>query len=89
MGDANITSKKEDKLKIPIELQERIEKIVLRILYDEKSVKSSRLLMEKVLERATKERITVSDKTINTIIQQMSKNKKINFTQSRGWTIRI
>jgi hypothetical protein len=89
LGDANITSKKEDKLKIPIELQERIEKIVLRILYDEKSVKSSRLLMEKVLERATKERITVSDKTINTIIQQMSKNKKINFTQSRGWTIRI
>jgi hypothetical protein len=89
LGDANITSKKEDKLKIQIELQERIEKIVLRILYDEKSVKSSRLLMEKVLERATKERITVSDKTINTIIQQMSKHKKINFTQSRGWTIRI
>ena len=89
MGETNIMSKKEDKLKIPIELQEQIEKIVLKILYDEKSVKSSRLLMEKVLERATKERITVSDKMINIIIQHMNKNEKINFAQSKGWTIRI
>jgi chorismate mutase len=64
-----MTSRKKDKLKIPIELQDRIEKIVSRILYDEKSVKSSRLLMEKVLERVTKERITISDKMINSIIQ--------------------
>jgi len=36
-----------------------------------------------------KERITISEKIINIIINQMNKNRKIQFTQKEGWKIRI
>ncbi|MFX0005218.1 MAG: hypothetical protein ACFFA7_00400 [Promethearchaeota archaeon] len=68
---------------------EKIEKIVLKNLYDEKSVKSLKLLTDKILEKAIKERITISEKPINQIIYQMNKAEKIIFTQKNGWRIRI
>ena len=74
---------------IPLNIKEKIERIVLKILYDEKSVKSLKLLIEKVLERAIEEKITISEKAINMIIYQLNKDKKIEFTQSDGWKIRI
>jgi hypothetical protein len=74
---------------IPLEIREKIEKLVLKILYDEKSVKSLKLLTEKVLERAIKERITISEKAINQIIYRLNKEEKIFFTQKEGWKIRI
>lgn len=74
---------------VPSNIQEQIEKIILKILYDEKSVKSLKMLTEKVLERAVKERITISEKPINLIIYQMNSNEKIEFTQKNGWKIRI
>ncbi|MFX1386279.1 MAG: hypothetical protein ACFE9M_03605 [Promethearchaeota archaeon] len=74
---------------IPLNIKEKVERIVLKILYDEKSVKSLKLLIEKVLERAVEEKITISEKVINTVIHQLNKDKKIDFTQSDGWKIRI
>jgi hypothetical protein len=74
---------------IPLEIKEKIEKIILKILYDEKSVKSLKLLTEKILEYAIKERITISEKPINQIIYQLNKEEKIMFTQKDGWRIRI
>jgi hypothetical protein len=74
---------------IPLEIKEKIEKIILKILYDEKSVKSLKLLTEKILEKAIKERITISEKPINHIIYQLNKEEKIIFTQKDGWRIRI
>ncbi len=74
---------------IPLEIKEKVEKIVLKILYDEKSVKSLKLLTEKVLEQAIKERITISEKPINQIIYQLNKEEIIIFTQTDGWKIRI
>lgn len=74
---------------VPLNIQEQIEKIILKILYDEKSVKSLKLLTEKVLERAVKKRITISEKNINLIIYQMNSIEKIEFTQKDGWKIRI
>ncbi|MFX1420126.1 MAG: hypothetical protein ACFE9N_14510 [Promethearchaeota archaeon] len=76
-------------LMIPLDIKEKIERFILKILYDEKSVKSLKLLMEKVLERANNEKITISEKPINMIIYQLNKEKKIQFTQSEGWKIRI
>ena len=76
-------------LMVPSNIQEQIEKIILKILYDEKSVKSLKMLTEKVLEGAVKERITISEKPINLIIYQMNSNEKIEFTQKYGWKIRI
>jgi len=74
---------------IPLNIKEKIEKIILKILFDEKSVKSLKVLTEKVLERAIEEKITISEKLIRTIIYQLNKNEKIEFTQSDGWKIRI
>ncbi len=74
---------------IPLNIKEKIEKIILKILYDEKSVKSLKILTEKVLERASKEKITISEKPINQIIYQLNKEEKIFFTQTEGWKIRI
>ena len=70
-------------------IKEQIERIILKILFDEKSVKSLSLLTEKVLERAVKERITISEKSINLIIHQLNKEERIQFTQKDGWKIRI
>jgi hypothetical protein len=61
----------------------------LKILFDEKSVKSLKLLTEKVLERINKEKITISEKPIIQIIYQLNKEEKIIFTQKDGWKIRI
>ena len=74
---------------IPLEIIEKIEKIILKILYEEKSVKSLKLLTEKILEHAIKERITISEKHINQIIYLLNKEEKIIFTQKDGWRIRI
>jgi hypothetical protein len=74
---------------IPLNTKEQIEKIILKILYDEKSVKTLKGLTEKALEVATKKRITISEKNINNIIYQLNKEKKIQFTQTEGWKIRI
>ncbi len=74
---------------IPLNIKEQIEKIILKILYDEKSVKSVKILIEKVLEKAIKERITISEKPINLIIYQLNKDQKIQYTQRDGWKIRI
>ena len=70
-------------------LLEKIEKIVLKILYDEKSVKSLKMLTDKILEKAINERITISEKPIIQIIYQLNKEEKIIFTQKDGWRIRI
>lgn len=58
-------------------------------MYEEKSVKSLKLLSDKVLERAASQKITISEKTINLIIHQMNTNDKIEFTQKLGWKIKI
>ena len=76
-------------LMVPLDIKEKIERIILRTLYDEKSVKSLKLLIEKVLERANTEKITISEKPINMIIYQLNEEKKIQFTQTEGWKIRI
>ncbi len=76
-------------LKVPLHLKDQIEKIVLKILYEEKSVRSLKILNEVILERAVKEKITVSEKIINMIINQINKDGKIQFTQRDGWKIRI
>lgn len=47
------------------------------------------MLSDKVLERAAKQRLTISEKTINLIIHQMNSNEKIEFTQKAGWKIKI
>ncbi len=75
--------------KIPNNLNVQIERIILKILYEEKSVRTTKTLIEFTLEKAMKERITISEKIINIIINQMNKNRKIQFTQKEGWKIRI
>ena len=74
---------------IPLNIKEQIERIILKILYEEKSVKSLKILIEKVLEKTIKEKITISEKPINLIIYQLNKDQKIQFTQRDGWKIRI
>jgi len=76
-------------IKIPANLNDQIERIILKILYEEKSVRTTKTLIEFTLEKAMKERITISEKIINIIINQMNKNRKIQFTQKEGWKIRI
>jgi hypothetical protein len=58
-------------------------------LYEEKSVKTLKMLSDKVLERAAAQKITVSEKAITFIIHQMNTNNKIEFTQRLGWKIKI
>ncbi len=50
--------------KIPLKLKDQIERIILKILYEEKSVRTLKLLAEGVLERTLIERITISEKII-------------------------
>ncbi|MBA7707545.1 hypothetical protein ES703_116419 [subsurface metagenome] len=52
-------------------------------------MKSLKILTEKVLERAVKEKVTISEKSIHLIIYQLNKDQKIQFTQKDGWKIRI
>ncbi|KKM14930.1 hypothetical protein LCGC14_1701160 [marine sediment metagenome] len=63
--------------------------IILKILYEERSVTSSKLLKNLVLEKAARQKITISEKSINLIINQMNNTKKIEFTQKEGWKIKI
>lgn len=82
-------SLEEETMIIPSIIKDKIEKIILKILYEEKSVKTLKILTEKVLERANKERITISEKIINQIIYDLNKEEQIMFTQTEGWKIRI
>jgi hypothetical protein len=79
----------DDLIKIPSNIKDKIERIILKILYEEKSVKSLKILTEKVLEKANKERITISEKLINQRIYDLNKAEEIMFTQTEGWKIRI
>lgn len=74
---------------IPPKLKSQIEKIILKVLYEEKSVKSLKILNDKVLENAAKQKITISEKAINLIIKEMNKLNRIDFTQKEGWKIKI
>ena len=81
--------KKRESITISIKLNEQIERITLKILYEEKSAKTLKILNDKVLERAARQKITVSEKIINIIIRDMHKIGKIEFTQKEGWKIKI
>lgn len=85
----NLEQQKKESLLIPSKIKKQIEKIVLKILYKEKSVKTLKLLNDKVLESAAEQKVTVSEKVINLIINQMNKIGKIEFTQKKGWKIKI
>jgi hypothetical protein len=75
---------------IPKDAREQIEKIILKILYNEKAVKSINLLIEKVLAITFEEKITISEKNVKHIINQMNDQKKIQFSQAKGgWRIQI
>ncbi|MFX1568275.1 MAG: hypothetical protein ACFFCV_07895 [Promethearchaeota archaeon] len=79
----------DESLIVSIDIKEKIETFIFKILYDQKSVKSLKELTEMALEKAAQERITISEKPINLIINQMNKDEKIQFTQKDGWKIRI
>ena len=81
--------KKEEVLTIPSKINVQIEKLILKILYEEKSVKSLKLLSDKVLKRAAAQKLTISEKAIHLIIHQMNTDDKIEFTQKLGWKIKI
>lgn len=80
---------KKDSLLIPSKLKKQIEKIILKTLYEERAVKTLKLLSDKVLENAAGQKVTVSEKVINLIINQMNKIEQIEFTQKEGWKIKI
>ncbi|MBY8992827.1 MAG: hypothetical protein KGD58_18935 [Candidatus Lokiarchaeota archaeon] len=84
-----IEKAKKDSLLIPSKLKKQIEKIILKVLYEERAVKTLKLLSDKVLENAARQKVTVSEKVINLIINQMNKIKQIEFTQKEGWKIKI
>lgn len=89
LDNLSLEQQKKESSLIPSELKTQIEKIVLQILYKEKSVKTFKLLNDRVLESAAQKKITVSEKTINLIIHQMNKIGIIEFTQKEGWKIKI
>ena len=74
---------------IPIKTRDRVESIVLKLLYQEKSVKTQKILIDKILEIAVTEKVTVSEKNVRLIVDQMRKEKKIQFNQKEGWKIQI
>ena len=77
-------------MEIPKDTRELIEKIILKILYNENAVKSTNLLIEKVLAITFEEKITISEKNIKHLITRMDKEKKIQFSQAKGgWKIQI
>ncbi|MFW9823309.1 MAG: hypothetical protein ACFFE4_10260 [Candidatus Thorarchaeota archaeon] len=78
-----------DTITISSKIEDKIEKIILKILFEDKSVKTVKLLKDKVLERLAQERITISAKIIDRIINQMNTSNKIEFTQTEGWKIKI
>jgi len=77
-------------LEIPAKTVENIERIVLKILYNEKAIKSTNLLVERVLAMTFEEKIAISEKNIKLIINKMDQENKIQFSQSKGgWKIKI
>lgn len=76
-------------MEIPAETFENIDRIVLKILYNEKAIKSTNLLVERVLAITFEEKIAISEKNIKLIINKMDQENKIQFNQSKGWKIKI
>ncbi|MBD3255349.1 MAG: hypothetical protein GF383_09665 [Candidatus Lokiarchaeota archaeon] len=74
---------------ISVEIQDQLEKFVLQIIFQDKAFKSTKYLIEKVLEKAFEEKVTASERTIKSVIEQMNIDKKIEFSQSQGWKILI
>jgi hypothetical protein len=74
---------------IQSEIREKMENIILKVIYELKSVKSTSLLIEKVLEKSFEKKVTVSEKIIKMIINEMNNDKKIKFNQKEGWKIQI
>lgn len=74
-------------------LKDKIEKIIFKVLYQNmiefKSIKSIKILIEKVLEKCIFEKITISEKNIKIIINELKNEKKIQFNQKEGWKIKI
>ena len=89
MERVNLEQQKKESILIPLKIKNQIEKIILKILYEERAVETLKLLNDKVLENAAKQKITVSEKVIGLIINQMNKIEKIEFTQKEGWKIKI
>ena len=68
--------------------KDKIEKIIFKVLYESKSIKSiksTKILVEKTLEGTLQEKITISEKNIKLIITQLKNEKKIQFNQKEGW----
>lgn len=74
---------------IQSDIREKMENIILKVIYELKSVKSTNLLIEKVLEKSFEKKVTVSEKIIKMIINEMNDDKKIKFNQKEGWKIQI
>ncbi|MHA1439253.1 MAG: hypothetical protein ACTSPD_16910 [Promethearchaeota archaeon] len=74
---------------IPVKIRDHIEGIILKLLYKEKSIKTQKILIDKVLEIAVAEKITISEKNVKLILNRMAKDKKIAFNQKEGWKIQI
>ena len=70
-------------------LKDKIEKIIFKVLYEAKSIKSTKILIEKALEKTLEEKITISEKNIKRTIASLNDEKKIQFTQKEGWKIKI
>ena len=69
--------------------KDKIEKIIFKVLYESKSIKSTKILVEKALEKTLEEKITISEKNIKLIINELKNEKKIQFNQKEGWKIQI
>ena len=69
--------------------KDKIEKIIFKVLFEAKSIKSTKILVEKTLESTLQEKITISEKNIKNIILELKNEKKIQFNQKVGWKIQI
>ena len=69
--------------------KDKIEKIIFKVLYELKSIESTKILVEKALEKTLEEKITISEKNIKSIITSLKNEGKIQFTQKEGWKIKI
>jgi len=70
----------------PIE-KEIVEGIILTILQEEKIVRNSEILINKVLLLASQAEVRITQNNIKFIITQMRKDKKISFKSSEGWKL--
>jgi hypothetical protein len=69
--------------------KDKIEKIIFKLLYEFKSIISTNILVEKILEQTLEEKITISEKNIKLIINELKNEKKMQFNQKEGWKIQI